>query len=156
MTATAVRRATAADAATVQQMLLELADHEGSGHHVHVDAGGWAALLAEPRVLVLLAESAGEPVGYVSAVRQLNLWIGRDVLALDDLYVREHARDGGVGEQLMTALASYAAGDGLTVTWGLQSDNHGARRFYLRLGATLHDKTVAAWRPHEYAALLRR
>jgi GNAT superfamily N-acetyltransferase len=156
MTATTVRRATAADAATVQQMLLELADHEGSGHHVHVDAAGWSALLAEPRVLVLVAESGGEAVGYVSAVRQLNLWIGRDVLALDDLYVRAHARDGGVGERLMAALASYAAEDGLTVTWGLQSDNHDARRFYLRLGATLHDKTVAAWRPHEYAALLHR
>jgi len=100
-------------------MLLELADHEGSGHHVHVDAAGWSTLLAEPRVLVLVA-------------------------------------DGGVGERLMAALASYAAEDGLTVTWGLQSDNHGARRFYLRLGATLHDKTVAAWRPHEYAALLHR
>ena len=32
-----IRRATAADAQTVQLLLLELADHEGSGQHVHVD-----------------------------------------------------------------------------------------------------------------------
>lgn len=154
MTSTTVRRATPADAATVQLLLLELADHEGDGQHVHVDSARWHELLAEPRVVVLLAERAGEAVGYVSAVRELNLWLGRDLLALDDLYVRGSSRGQGVGEQLMCALAAHALDDRLLIRWGLREDNDGARRFYERLGATLRTKTVAAWRPHDYVALL--
>ncbi|MFC4782843.1 GNAT family N-acetyltransferase [Nocardioides sp. MAHUQ-72] len=154
MTPTTVRRATPADAGTVQQLLLELADHEGEGQHVHVDVARWRELLADPQVVVLLAEQGDEAVGYVSAVRQVNLWLGRDLLALDDLYVRECARGRGVGEQVMRALAAYAAADSLLIRWGLRSDNDGARRFYERLGATMRTKTIAAWRPHDYAALL--
>jgi hypothetical protein len=46
-------------------------------------------------VIVLLAERGGQAVGYVSALRQLHLWTGGDVLNLDDLYVRPGQRDGG-------------------------------------------------------------
>lgn len=96
MTSTMVRRATPADAATVQMLLLELAD----------------------------------------------------------LYVREPARGQGVGEQIMCALAAHGVEDRLLIRWGLGEDNNGACRFYERLGATLRTKTVAAWRPHDYAARL--
>ena len=149
-----VRPAVPADATALQQMLLELADHQGEGQHVHVDAGRWRELLADPRVLVLLAEREGQPVGYVSAVRQLNLWAARDILALDDLYVREAARSQGVGDALLRALVAHAAGDRLLIRWELLVDNHGARRFYERIGAAVRTKMVASWRPHDYLAHL--
>jgi ribosomal protein S18 acetylase RimI-like enzyme len=164
-----IRRAVPTDAPVLQGMLLELADHQEEGQFVHVDTQRWRDMLADPRVVVLLAESQprvspsahplqnpGErrAVGYVSAVRQINLWAGRDILALDDLYVRASARNQGVGDQLMRALARHAAEDQLTITWGMREDNHGAQRFYRRLGATLRTKVVAAWRPHDYAAHL--
>ena len=149
-----IRRATAADAQTVQLLLLELADHEGSGQHVHVDTPRWREMLAEPDVVVLLAEHDGQPVAYVSAVRRLSLWQGRNFLALDDLYVREPYRGQRVGECLMRAVASYAATDHSVVRWELNADNDGARRFYLRLGATVRDKGIATWQPHDYTALL--
>lgn len=77
----------------------------------------------QPNVL-LLAERQGDAVGYVSAVRQMDLWMGRDILALDDLYVRESARGQGVGEQVMCALASHAAADQLLIRWGLRERPH--------------------------------
>ena len=98
------RRATPADAETVQLLVLELADHENTGQHVHVDVPRWRELLAEPDVVVRLAE--------------------------------------------------HAAGDRLVVRWELNADNDGARRFYVRLGATVRDKGVATWQPHDYTALL--
>ena len=149
--ATTIRRATSADADDVAAMVGEIAAHEDQSAHVHVDVERWRTLLARPDVVVLLAERDGHAVGYVSAVRQLHLWTGGDVLALDDLYVRPGARGAGVGRQLMGALAALAAPERLLIRWGVEVDNVSAQRFYRRLGATLRHKVVAAWTPAAYA-----
>ncbi|SFO21709.1 Acetyltransferase (GNAT) family protein [Geodermatophilus obscurus] len=136
-------------------MVREIAEHEDQSVHVHVDGGRWRTLLARPDVVVLLAERDGRAVGYVSAVRQLHLWTGGDVLALDDLYIRPGHRDAGVGRRLMAALASLAAPEQLLVRWGVEVDNVDAQRFYRRLGATLRPKIQAAWTPAAYADAAR-
>ncbi|WP_075013443.1 GNAT family N-acetyltransferase [Geodermatophilus obscurus] len=154
-TATGIRRASPADAGEVAAMVREIAEHEDQSVHVHVDGGRWRTLLARPDVVVLLAERDGRAVGYVSAVRQLHLWTGGDVLALDDLYIRPGHRDAGVGRRLMAALASLAAPEQLLVRWGVEVDNVDAQRFYRRLGATLRPKIQAAWTPAAYADAAR-
>jgi ribosomal protein S18 acetylase RimI-like enzyme len=148
-----IRRATPADAADVAAMVREIAAHEDQAQHVLVADEHWCTLLSRPDVVVLLAERDSGTVGYVSAVRQLHLWTGGDVLALDDLYVRPGHRDGGVGHRLMAALAGLAAPEQLLVRWGVEVDNVDAQRFYRRLGATLRPKVVAAWTPAAYAAV---
>jgi ribosomal protein S18 acetylase RimI-like enzyme len=148
--ATIIRRADPADAAVVAAMVAEIAAHEDQAAHVHVDDAQWRALLERPEVIVLLAECDGEPVGYVSALRQLHLWTGGDVLDLDDLYVRPGHRDAGVGRRLMAALAGLAAPEQLLIRWGMEVDNLDAQRFYRRLGATLRPKVLAAWPPTAY------
>jgi ribosomal protein S18 acetylase RimI-like enzyme len=152
LTAVPIRRATPDDAPDVAAMVREIAAHEDQAAHLHVSDDRWRTLLARPEVVVLLAERGGEAVGYVSAVRQLHLWTGGDVLALDDLYVRPGARDAGVGRQLMAALAALAAPERLLIRWGVEADNVDAQRFYRRLGATLRPKVLAAWTPGAYAA----
>ncbi|WP_448640893.1 N-acetyltransferase family protein [Geodermatophilus sp. URMC 63] len=146
-----IRRATPADAPEVAAMVAEIAAHEDQTAHVHVQDAQWRALLERPEVIVLLAERRGAAVGYVSAVRQLHLWTGGDVLNLDDLYVRPGHRDAGVGRQLMAALAGLAAPEQLLIRWGMEVDNVDAQRFYRRLGATLRHKVLAAWTPAAYA-----
>ncbi|MGK5114975.1 MULTISPECIES: N-acetyltransferase family protein [unclassified Geodermatophilus] len=147
-----VRRASPADAGDVAAMVGEIAAHEDQTAHVHVDVEQWRTLLARPEVTVLLAERGRAPVGYVSAVRQLHLWSGGDVLALDDLYVRPGHRDAGVGRALMAALAAVAAPEQMLIRWGMEVENVDAQRFYRRLGATLRHKVTAAWTPAAYAA----
>jgi ribosomal protein S18 acetylase RimI-like enzyme len=142
-----VRRAGPDDAATVLLLVREIAAHEGDASDVASDLACWREMLARPDVLVLLAERDGHPVGYVSAVRRLHLWLGRDLLGLDDLFVRDGHRDAGVGRLLMTELGALAAADGLLVRWEMREDNTAAQRFYRRLGATLRTKVIAAWRP---------
>ncbi len=149
-----IRRADVTDAPTVQQLLLELADHEHSAHAVHVDVDGWRRLLALPEVLVLLAFVAEEPAGYVSGIRQLHLWQGRPIFAMDDLYVRPAARNRGIGGRLMAALAEEVSDERLLIRWGVEVDNVAGQRFYERLGATLHTKVSVTWQPHDYAAYL--
>jgi GNAT superfamily N-acetyltransferase len=151
--AVAVRRASPADAVEVAAMVREIAAHEDQAAHVHVDAERWRTLLERPEVLVLIAERDGRAVGFVSALRQLHLWTGGDVIDLDDLYVRPGHRDAGVGRRLMTALAALAAPEQLLVRWGMEVDNVDGQRFYHRLGATLRPKILAAWPPSAYAEL---
>ena len=80
-----IRRATPADATEVAAMVREIAAHEDQAAHVHVPDEQWHGVLQRPEVVVLLAERGGAPVGYVSALRQLHLWTGGYVLALDDV-----------------------------------------------------------------------
>jgi ribosomal protein S18 acetylase RimI-like enzyme len=145
-----IRRAGVEDAPVVHMMLRELAAHENTALAVHATVDDWRRMLAEPGVLVLLAHDGDRPVGYVSGVRQLNLWIGRDIFALDDLYVRPEARDRGVGGRLMAALADHVADEQPLITWGVREDNDAGHRFYRRLGARLRTKVVAAWQPDAY------
>lgn len=138
-----VREAIPDDAETVRTLIGEIAAHQAMSDSVTVTAEQWADYLGRPDITVLLAEADGQAVGYVSALRRPHLWSGSDIVALDDLYVRPGHRDGGVGRLLMTELAARA--DGLTITWGVQPDNHAGIRFYRRLGATVRAKVVCAW-----------
>ncbi|RFU22459.1 GNAT family N-acetyltransferase [Geodermatophilus marinus] len=151
MTATAppvtVRRAGPEDAATVLALVREIAAHEGDVADVASDLPTWTAMLGRPEVLVLLAERDGAAVGFVSAVRRLHLWLGADVLGLDDLFVRDGHRDAGIGRLLMAELGALAAAEGLVVRWEAREDNTAAHRLYRRLGATQRTKAVFVWRP---------
>ena len=149
-----VLRAGAEDAVLVRTMLIELATHEHSAHAVHSTVGDWQRMLADPAVVVLVAYLDDQPVGYLSGIRQLNLWVGDELFAMDDLYVRTEARDRGIGGWLMTALAECAAESNLLITWGVREDNVAGHRFYRRLGAILRTKVVASWQPHHYRAYL--
>ncbi len=149
-----IRRATPADARIVHTLVLEIAAHEGDTEHVHVTRARWVELLDRDDVVVFLAERAGRAVGYTSAVRRLHLWTGGDLLAVDDVYVPSAERSRGVGRRLLTAMAAVAEPDALTLTWGVEPENTRAQWFYVRLGATLRDKVVAAWSPQAYRQLL--
>ncbi|WP_109505663.1 GNAT family N-acetyltransferase [Nocardioides speluncae] len=140
-----IREAAPADAELVLAMVREIADHQDQGEHVTITADRWRELLARPEVTVLIAERDGAALGYVSAVRRLHLWSGGDVIGLDDLYVREAARDLGVGKALMLELSRLAQPEQLTIAWGVEPHNEGAIRFYDRLGAYLRNKVVVSW-----------
>jgi ribosomal protein S18 acetylase RimI-like enzyme len=149
-----IRSASPDDAVLVHRLVCEIAAHEGSLEHVRSDVDSWREMLARPEVRVLIAENGGAALGYASSVRRLSPWMGGDVLALDDLYVREGARSRGVGRRLMLELAKLAAADDLTIVWGARLDNDKGHRFYRRLGAVLTTKVAAAWSPDAYRRAL--
>lgn len=146
-----IRPAQPDDAGTVMTMLLELADHEDSRSAVDLDEDQLRRLLGRDDVIVLLAEINGDAVGYVSAARQVKFWTGGEILALDDLYVRERHRDRRVGEQLMHDLARRTAEHTRIIRWEIGPDNDAGHRFYRRIGATIRTKSIATWRAKESA-----
>lgn len=149
-----IRRAGPADAPVVLAMVREIAAHEGDVADVASDVDTWTAMLARPDVVVLVAERDGAPAGYVSAVRRLHLWLGREILFLDDLFVREPYRRTGVGRLLMRELAALAAPDRLAVRWEMREDDVAAQRFSRRLGARLRTEVIASWTPEAQRRLL--
>jgi ribosomal protein S18 acetylase RimI-like enzyme len=151
---TEIRRADPADAETVRTMLVELAEYQDQGKYVTATVEDWRGFLGRDDVIVLIAEIDGTAAGYVSSLRRPYLWVGGDLLALDDLYVREPYRDAGVGRQLMLELARHALPDRLPISWGLRLENTAGYRFYDRLGANLVTKTAASWSPDVYERLL--
>ena len=151
---TEIRRAVPADAELVRTMLVELADHQDQGKYVTATMEDWQGFLGRDDVIVLIAEIDGTAAGYVSSLRRAYLWVGGDMLALDDLYVREQFRDAGVGRALMLELARHALPDRLTIGWGLRLENAAGYRFYDRLGAKLVTKTAASWSAETYEKLL--
>ena len=148
-----IRQAGPDDAAAVDALVREIAAHEGESEHVGATPDRWREVLGRADVTVLLAERDGEVLGYVSAQRRLHMWSGEDILALDDLFVRTEARDGGVGRRLMVALAERAAADRLVIRWEVKPENEAAQRFYHRLGGTLFPKVVVRWLPESYLPL---
>ncbi|AYG94848.1 N-acetyltransferase [Brevundimonas naejangsanensis] len=142
-----VRRATAADAEDLHALMRALAEHEGEAAYLAATPASLAQALAAqpPRAAFLLAELDGRAAGYVSWTRVYGIWRGRDYFNLDDLFVAEAARGAGVGEALMRAFAAEAAVEGLGGRWEVKTANHGARRFYARLGATQTEKVVVHW-----------
>ena len=142
-----IRLATEEDADLVRTLVLEFAAHQGDIRHVQATAEDWRASLARTDVRILLAFDRDYPIGYVSTTRRFHLWIASDIIALDDIYVRPDARNRGVGQDLMNAVAALAVPEQLTITWGARTDNDAAHRFYRRLGGVMNTKAVFSWTP---------
>ena len=131
-------------------LVTEIPAHEDQSQHLTTIEARWRTLLGRDEFVVLLTEDRGTAAGYLSAVRRLHLWSDRDILALDDLYVRASHREHGIGQALMAGMAGYAAPEQLTITWGVEPGNEAAQRFYRRRGATLRHKVIAGWALHAY------
>lgn len=93
------------------------------------------ARLANAESVVLLAERDGEAVGFTqlypvfSSVRTSRVWL------LNDLYVAEHARRGGVARALLDAAADFARADGARgLMLETSRDNAPARALYRAAG----------------------
>ena len=139
-----VRRAGPEDAQTVLTMVREIAALEGDASDVVSDPEPGRRCWPGP-TWSCWSPARRPPAGYVSAVRRLHLWLGTDILALDDLYVREGFRDAGVGRLLMRDWPPSRTG--LLIRWEMREDNLAAQRFYRRLGASLRTKVIACGAP---------
>jgi diamine N-acetyltransferase len=138
-----VRRAVPADGPRILELDRELADFEKLRGP---DEGEGRRLLAwifdEKRLEALVAEDEGKVVGIALFYEGLGTFRAKPFLYLEDLVIAGKARNRGVGEALMAALAREVVSRGaLRLEWTVLDWNEGAIRFYERLGAR---------RPHEW------
>ena len=139
----AIRRAVAADAATLASLLSDM-----QAHYKSPDPPGGALEMArlltrdgERIPFALIAEHRGEAVGIATLNPLLYGGSFQWLLFLKDLYVVPPARSLKVGEALMGEIARIGlAGNYARVEWTTDGTNTGAQRFYDRLRVPHPDK----------------
>lgn len=148
MGAMAVRPATAADLATIVELVHELAAYERLEHEVVLDPErvGEHLFGDRPVASVALAEDDdGRVVGFALWFPTFSTFLGRPGIWLEDLFVRPHARGAGHGRALLEHVRSRTDG---RVEWSVLDWNTPAQGFYRSLGAAPHTGwTTWRWAP---------
>jgi GNAT superfamily N-acetyltransferase len=155
MTMVRVRSATAADAAAIATLHAESwrTTYRGALRDAYLDGpvlverhALWTERLGAPagHQYVVVAEEGAEIVGFACAYGSDDEHFGTQ---LDNLHVRRDRQGTGTGARLVAAIAAWCAtthSDGGLYLWVVEQ-NHGARRFYDRLGG--RDAGGGVWRP---------
>jgi GNAT superfamily N-acetyltransferase len=139
-----IRPATVDDVPVVVSLVHELATYEREPDAVVATEAMFRDALfgPEPKVFCLVAEDAGDVVGFAVWFFTFSTWLGRHGVYLEDLFVRPEARGGGHGRALLTELARIAvSNDCGRVEWAVLDWNEPAQGFYRSLGA----EPMEAW-----------
>ena len=133
--ATVIRRATRDDAATLQGLLEEQAIHHGERLESGVEALLRHGFGPQPLFRALLADKAGEAVGFALYYPDFSTLRGRPGVMLQDIFVRPAARGTGLGRALLAEVMTDAADwEAAFLTLMLDRGNDSARAFYARHG----------------------
>lgn len=125
------------DLEALAQMVSELADHHGDSVRLEAERLERDLFGPQPWIRALIAESAGEPVGYtiLSPVYRANE--GGRGLDIHHLYVRAAFRNQGIGQNLVSIAREEARRLGCSfMTVGAATGNFKAHRFYETLSFT--------------------
>ena len=91
---------------------------------------------SRPYAEAVLAEEAGEPIGFALFFHTFSTFLARPGFYLEDLFVLSEHRGRGVGRALLAHLANLAVERKCgRLEWAVLNWNHEAIRFYERLGA---------------------
>ncbi len=143
-----VRPATPADIDDILRMIRALAAYEKEPDAVRATPEMLRETLfgGAPQVFVHVAELDGRPVGMALWFLTYSTWTGRPSLYLEDLFVEDAARGGGIGLALFRALARTARARGCArIDWAVLDWNEDAMAFYARIGGR-HSTGWQPWR----------
>lgn len=104
------------------------------------ESPGPAAIASRLRELLsgdsTFCAAAGDPiVGFGLVTLRTNVWFERPVALLDELYVVPPLRSGGIGTALMSLIEATCRERAVEqMEINVDEGDHGARRFYERLG----------------------
>jgi len=142
-----IRAATAADVATIAQLIRDLADYERLTHELAIDERRMGEHLSAtpPLAEVLLAEDdSGTAVGFAFFLPGYSTFASQPAIYLEDIFVRPQARGAGHGRDLIAALARIAVERGCArIEFRVLDWNESAQRFYRALGA----EPLGDWTP---------
>ena len=134
-----VRVARESDVAQIHRLIVDLATYERAADQVRStpDQLREALFGPQPAAYALVAEVAGQVVGFALYFRSFSTWEGVHGIYLEDLYVAPEHRGAGLGKALLAALAAIARRSGGTPGWSGPCSTGTSRRSSstARLGA---------------------
>lgn len=132
------RAALPQDVEMLHRFVVELAEDEDFPSEVSATPDDLARALfgSRPMAEAVIAEAAGEPVGFAVYYLTYSTILGMPTLHLEDLYVETSARSRGIGLAMLRHLARAGSERGCgRFEWWVLRTNEAAIRFYTRLGA---------------------
>ena len=139
----AVREARESDIGRIHQLIRELAHYERAPEAAKATPEQLRTALfgPQPAAYALVAETAGEVVGFALYFLNFSTWEGVSGIYLEDLFVQPEHRGTGLGKALLVALAEMAVARGYArVEWWVLDWNTPSIEFYRRLGAVPMDE----------------
>ena len=133
-----VRVARESDVDRIHRLIRDLATYERAADQVRStpDQLREALFGLQPAAYALVAEAAGEVVGFALYFRSFSTWEGVHGIYLEDLYVAPEHRGAGLGKALLAALAAIAVQQGYArLEWAVLDWNQPSIEFYRALGA---------------------
>jgi len=138
-----IRPATPPDIPALYRLVQELAAYERLTHEVRATEDSLRQAMFGDRVYLeaVIAESAGETVGYASYFHNYSTFVGKPGLWIEDIFVRPALRGKGHGRALFQSLANIAQQRGCgRLEWSALDWNEAAVGFYLEFGARKLDE----------------
>ncbi len=139
-----VRSAGETDLPVIVQLIHELAVYEKLENEITSDPERMRRDLfgSKPVAEVLIAEWAGEPVGFALFFQNYSTFLGKPGLYLEDLFVQPAFRGKGLGKSLILKIAALAMErDCGRFEWAVLDWNQPSIEFYKALGA----KPMSEW-----------
>lgn len=122
------------------ELIQALAEYENLSHAVTGNADALSEHLfgSRPYVEAILAESAGEAVGFALFFTNYSTFLTQPGIYLEDLFVLPGYRRRGIGKAILTYLAQLAVERSCgRLEWSVLDWNQPAIAFYHRLGAAI-------------------
>ena len=135
-----IRAAELRDVTAIVQLIRELAEFEHLAHLLQVTPEKLRPHLFGERAVIeaLVAENAGEVVGFAVFFTNFSTFLAQPGLYLEDLYVQPSQRGRGVGEALLSRVGRLAVEREYgRFEWSVLDWNANAIRFYEKMGATV-------------------
>ncbi|MEH2048226.1 GNAT family N-acetyltransferase [Nostoc sp.] len=137
-----VRFAEPADYSVLFKLIEGLAEYEKLSHAVTGNALALQEHLFGSRryVEAILAESAGQAVGFALFFHNYSTFLTKPGIYLEDLFVLPEYRRQGIGTALLTKVAQIAVErDCGRLEWSVLDWNESAQAFYRSMGASILD-----------------
>jgi GNAT superfamily N-acetyltransferase len=141
-----IRAAEERDTRVLLRLIRELAEYEDQADVFALTEPALRSALFGPRPLseAIIAEGAGEPVGFALFFPYFSPYPGVPGLFMELLHVVAERRGQGIGRLLLQQVARIAVERGAgRLEWGVVKANEPAIGFYTRFGATLVDDFMA-------------
>jgi GNAT superfamily N-acetyltransferase len=138
-----IRTARPDDVELLVNLVHELAVYEKLEHRAQATPHDFRRHLFGPRPAAeaVLAEVAGEPVGFALWFTTFSTFRGQPGLYLEDLFVKPEYRGRGIGKGLLAFLAALAVERGCgRLEWAVLNWNESAIGFYCSVGARPMDE----------------